>query len=74
MLAGLERPFGAAGRFRFRLDRTGWSGTDVLWPAPADPGPFRALTRRAVEASPGFPPYEGRSGDTRGGPALRSPT
>ena len=59
VLAELEHLFAAAGRFSFRLERTGWFGEDVLWLAPADPGPFRTLTLSVYEAFPGYPPFEG---------------
>lgn len=55
-LARLERLFAAVSQFRFQLDRTAWFGDEVLWLAPHDPGPFRALTRSVVEAFPAFPP------------------
>jgi hypothetical protein len=51
-LAGLEHLFAGIGRFRFRLERTDWFGDDVLWLAPSDPGPFRALTSRIYAAFP----------------------
>lgn len=63
-LARLERLFAAVSQFRFQLDRTAWFGDEVLWLAPRDPGPFRALTRSVVEAFPAFPLYEGQFGDS----------
>ena len=63
-LAQLERLFAAVSQFRFQLHHTAWFGDDVLWLAPRDPGPFRALTRSVVEAFPAFPPYEGQFGDS----------
>jgi 2'-5' RNA ligase superfamily len=63
-LAELEHLFAAVSRFRFQLDRTDWFGDEVLWLAPRDPGPFRALTRRVVAAFPAFPPYQGQFGDS----------
>lgn len=63
VLAELEHLFAAASRFRFRLDHTDWFGGDVLWLAPRDPGPFRALTQRAFEAFPAFPPFESQFDD-----------
>jgi 2'-5' RNA ligase len=63
VLAKLDRLFAGASRFRFRLDHTDWFGEDVVWLAPRDPGPFRALTQRVHEAFPGFPPFEGQFGD-----------
>jgi len=62
-LTGLEHLFAAVSRFRFQLDRTAWFGDEVLWLAPRDPGPFRALTRAVVQAFPAFPPYKGQFGD-----------
>jgi 2'-5' RNA ligase len=49
--------------FRFQLDRTGWFGDQVLWLAPKDPAPFRALTQRVFQAFPKYPPFEGRYDD-----------
>jgi len=63
-LTGLEYLFAAVSRFRFQLDRTAWFGDEVLWLAPRDPGPFRALTRAVVETFPAFPPYGGQFGDS----------
>jgi 2'-5' RNA ligase len=63
VLAELERLFAAVTRFRFRLDDTGWFGDDVLWLAPRDPCPLRALTQRVFEAFPAFPPFEGQFDD-----------
>jgi 2'-5' RNA ligase len=60
----LERLFAAVRSFRFQLDRTAWFGEEVLWLAPRDPAPFRALTRSVAEAFPGFPPYEGEFADS----------
>jgi len=59
VLVELEHLFAAVGRFSFRLERTDWFGEDVLWLAPADPVPFRALTLRVYEAFPACPPFEG---------------
>ena len=36
-------------------------GEDVVWLAPRDDGPFRALTGAAFAAFPGCPPYGGRT-------------
>jgi 2'-5' RNA ligase len=52
--------FADVARFRFVLDRTDWFGEQVLWLAPRDPAPFRALTDRVYQAFPAFPPFEGR--------------
>jgi hypothetical protein len=63
-LTELNRLFLAVSQFRFQLDHTAWFGDEVLWLAPRDPGPFRALTRAVVRAFPAFPPYEGAFGDS----------
>jgi hypothetical protein len=62
-LAALEHLFAAVSRFRFQLDHTDWFGDQVLWLAPRDPDPFRALTKRAYQAFPEFPPFEGQFDD-----------
>jgi 2'-5' RNA ligase len=62
-LTELEHLFAQVSRFRFRLDHTDWFGDEVLWLAPRDPGPFRALTQRVFQAFPAFPPYDGRFDD-----------
>ena len=59
VLAELERLFAAVSRFRFQLAGTDWFGEEVLWLAPRDPAPFRALTSCVYEAFPAFPPFEG---------------
>jgi len=63
VLGDLGRLFGAVRRFRFELARTGWFGDEVLWLAPRDSAPFRALTRCVYEAFPAFPPFGGRHAD-----------
>jgi 2'-5' RNA ligase len=55
VLAELERLFAGAWRFSVRLDHTDWFGDEVLWLAPQDPAPFRALTQRVHAAFPAFP-------------------
>lgn len=62
-LAELDHLFTAVSRFRFQMDHTDWFGDDVLWLAPRDPGPFRALTQRVCQAFPAFPPFEGQFDD-----------
>jgi 2'-5' RNA ligase superfamily len=62
-LTQLERLFASVSGFDFQLDRTAWFGDTVLWLAPHDPGSFRALTRRAFEGFPDFPPYQGQFDD-----------
>ncbi len=63
VLTQIEQLFADLTRFRFRLDRTDWFGEQVLWLAPRDPAPFRALTQRVYRAFPAFPPFEGRHDD-----------
>jgi 2'-5' RNA ligase len=62
-LTRLGELFAGVSQFRFRLHRTDWFGDDVLWLAPQDPGPFRALTQRVCRAYPAFPPFEGQFDD-----------
>jgi 2'-5' RNA ligase len=62
-LTKLGELFAEVSRFRFRLDHTDWFGDEVLWLAPRDPGPFRALTQRVFRAYPAFPPFEGQFDD-----------
>jgi 2'-5' RNA ligase len=61
VLAKLAHLFAAVSRFRFRLDHTDWFGDEVLWLAPRDPGPFRALIEAVHQAFPAFPPFEASS-------------
>jgi 2'-5' RNA ligase superfamily len=63
VLDQLEHLFADTSRFRFQLDHTNWFGSTVLWLAPRDPGPFRALTQRVHETFPAFPPFEGQFDD-----------
>lgn len=60
VLTELERLFAAVSGFSFQLDHTDWFGDDVLWLAPRDPAPFRALTQHVFEAFPAFPPFRGQ--------------
>jgi 2'-5' RNA ligase len=62
-LIRLGQLFADVSRFRFRLDHTDWFGDDVLWLAPRNPRPFRALTQRVFRAYPAFPPFEGQFDD-----------
>ena len=52
-----------AAPFEYRFGDTGWFGDDVLWLAPDDPEPFRALTRAVLAEFPQHPPFEGAFGD-----------
>ena len=60
VLAKLQRVFASMRRFHLQLAATGWFGEDVLWLAPTDPAPFRALTHSVYEAFPEFPPFGGQ--------------
>lgn len=62
-LTALAHLFAAVSRFRFHLDHTDWFGDEVLWLAPRDSGPFRALTQRVFRVFPAFPPFEGHFDD-----------
>jgi hypothetical protein len=63
VLTRLNRLFAGISGFSFRLGHTDWFGDDVLWLAPGDPGPFRALTQHVYQAFPAFPPYQGQFDD-----------
>jgi len=45
--------------FGVALSKTSWFGEDVIWLAPDDPSPFRALTSAFAAAFPSYPPYSG---------------
>lgn len=62
-LAELGRLFASTASFDFRLTHTAWFDHDVLWLAPLDPQPFRALTELVFRAFPDFPPFEGQFSD-----------
>lgn len=49
--------------FDLVLDRCAWFGDDVLWLAPVDGAPFRALTAAVVGEFPAWPPYGGAHDD-----------
>jgi hypothetical protein len=63
VLASLHRLFAGFAPFDVTLDRVSWFGADVVWLAPRDDGPFRALTGAAFAAFPGCPPYGGGYAD-----------
>jgi hypothetical protein len=73
VLAELEQVLAPVSRFPIRLDHTAWFGDDVLWLAPSDPDPFRALTQRVFQAFPAFPPFQGRFDDVVPQPQRASP-
>jgi 2'-5' RNA ligase len=60
VLAELRRLFAGTAGFDFSLTHSAWFGDEVLWLAPADPEPFRALTELVQRAFPSMTPYEGR--------------
>lgn len=60
VLDKLARLLGTVSGFSFRLDHTDWFGDSVLWLAPRDSGPFRALTQRVFQAFPDFSPFGGQ--------------
>lgn len=45
--------------FDVTFDHTDWFDQQVLWAAPANPAPFRALTAAFAAAFPAYPPYGG---------------
>ena len=45
--------------FPYRFSRTAWFDDRVVWLAPDDDTPFRALTDRIWRAFPAYPPFEG---------------
>lgn len=49
--------------FEATFARTEWFGDEMLWAAPDDPGPFRALTGALADAFPAYPPYGGVHAD-----------
>ncbi|MEX1006979.1 MAG: 2'-5' RNA ligase family protein [Acidimicrobiia bacterium] len=59
----LARGFAACPRFQFELADVRWFGDTVAYLAPEPAGPFRDLTRNAVELFPAFPPYQGAYAD-----------
>jgi len=63
VLASLRRLFAGFAPFNVTLDRVSWFGEDVVWLAPRDDKPFRALTGAAFAAFPSCPPYGGGYAD-----------
>jgi hypothetical protein len=55
--ASLQRLFAGFPAFAFTLDQVRWFGQDVVWLAPRDPAPFRALMTATWAAFPACPPY-----------------
>ena len=63
VLTRLRELFWGVEAFDFRLAHTAWFGDDVLWLAPVDPDPIRALTTLAHRSFPDFLPFEGEFAD-----------
>lgn len=63
VLRALEHLFAGVRPFQFQLSHTAWFGADVVYLAPRDQEPFRALTQRVFEAFPAFPPFGGQFDD-----------
>ena len=63
VLASLHGLFAGFAPFDVTLDRVSWFGEEVVWLAPRDDRPFRALTGAAFAAFPGCPPYGGGYAD-----------
>jgi 2'-5' RNA ligase len=59
VLRRLETLFAGVAAFPCTFARTAWFDETVLWLAPQDPDPFRALTDRVFAAFPHYPPFEG---------------
>jgi 2'-5' RNA ligase len=59
VLSRLGALFARSEPFDYRFARTAWFDDAVLWLAPDDPQPFRALTEAVHEAFPAHPPFGG---------------
>jgi 2'-5' RNA ligase len=59
VLAHLGALFAGVPAFDIALTHTSWFDSRVLWLAPEDPAPFRALTERVHAAYPDHPPFAG---------------
>lgn len=59
VLTRLADLFSGTPAFDYAFGRTAWFEQEVLWLAPDDPSPFRALTERVYGAFPQYPPFEG---------------
>lgn len=59
LIATLTELFAGCPTFAYRFSRTAWFDHEVLFLAPDDPGPFRALTDLAAATFPEYPPYGG---------------
>lgn len=63
VLDRLRRLFADVAAFEVDLTHTAWFDEDVLWLAPDDPKPFRALTELVHREFPEFPPFAGQFAD-----------
>jgi 2'-5' RNA ligase len=63
VLASLRLLCAGSAAFDITLDRVSWFGEEVVWLAPRDDRPFRALTGAMFAAFPECPPYGGRYAD-----------
>jgi len=63
VLGSLHGLFAEFAPFEVALDRVCWFDEDVVWLAPRDDGPFRALTGAVFAAFPNCPPYGGGYAD-----------
>jgi len=63
VLAHLGTLFADVPAFDIALTHTSWFDSHVLWLAPEDPAPFRALTERVHAAYPDYPPFAGLYAD-----------
>src|SRR5579863_5161972 len=63
VLTSLRRLFAGFAPFGVTLDRVSWFGEEVVWLAPRDDRPFRALTGATWAAFPECPPYGNKYAD-----------
>lgn len=63
VLDRLRQLFADVAAFEVDLTHTAWFDEAVLWLAPDDPKPFRALTELVHRAFPEFPPFAGQFAD-----------
>jgi len=63
VLASLRRLFAGFAPFGLTLDRVSWFGEDVVWLAPRDDAPVRALIGATRIAFPECPPYGNKYAD-----------
>jgi hypothetical protein len=63
VLTSLRRLFAGFAPFDVTLDRVSWFDEDVVWLAPSDDRPFRALISATRTAFPQCPPYGNQYAD-----------